>query len=79
MALAFRRLSVLAVAFLLVLASMVLTSGPASAKARTVGPILSASDCRIERTTYRRYYDSVSNCFFDSRLRAYFFIYDDES
>jgi hypothetical protein len=77
-ALALRRLTVLAVALLFVLTSMVFSAGSASAVVRSKGPY-SLADCRTERTAYARYYDDVSYCYFDWWYTAYFFDFDDES
>lgn len=75
----FRRLSVLAVTFLLILTSMGLTAGPANAALKTVGPFLTRTECQNERSRYLRFYDAVSACYYDSAHRGFYFFYDNQS
>ena len=74
-----RRLSVLAVALLFILASMGLHAAPASAADwRTIGPFLTRSDCNETRSDYLRYYDRVSICLYGQWF-GFYFNYDYES
>jgi hypothetical protein len=77
MARGFRKFAVFTAVFLSVLTSMSLIAGPASAAdIRTVYPFYTKSDCNVERTTMKRYYDDVSLCNWNPLGLYWFFKYD---
>jgi hypothetical protein len=41
------------------------------------GPFLTRSECKDEQKVYEKYYDYVSDCYFDVPSRAFYFNYED--